>query len=804
MRDLRQAVRLLRRHPGFSAFAILILAGGIGAGTTVFTLVHAVLLNALPFAEPERLVWMYNARTERDRAPFSIADLEDYARQSRTLDGFATFTNWTANLSGKGDAERLEGVRVSVDFFGVVGSTAALGRTLAPGDESGAGRVAVLTDGLWRRRFGADPRAVGREVLLNGASYAIVGVLQAGFVFPFRDAEVAIPLRLRDDPRRADRGANFLRVVARLKRDTTIGQAKADLDAIARRLQQRYPVEDARKTGVNLYPLHAEIVSDYRQILWTVFAAVGVLVLIGCGNLANLLMVRAAERRAELALRAALGASRASIIRQLLAEAGTLAAIGGVLGLVVATQAIALWRTSGPVSFPRMADVAMNGRVVAFAALATLTATVVAGVLPAWLATQDLQDGLRGETRAVTGSRRQGRARRAFVVVQVAGSAVLLVCMALVARGFQRLERVDAGFTPGHALSVQLSLPPARYRDKETVTRFCEALRVRLSAIPGVASTGAVSLLPLSGLLNTMDLVFPGRPAPPPSEVPQAHFRIASPGYFAAAGIRVIAGREFTVHDTPASQPVALVSRTLAERHWPGQEAVGQRVQIDAPGSTAFEVVGVVSDAKQFTLDGPPTADLYVPLHQMPASQASALTARTYWVVRTEGDPRSFATAIRQAVHSVDPDVATSSTRTLGEVLSASLAARRLNLRLLEVFGQAAIVLVAAGIYAVAAFSAGARRRELAIRTAFGATHGDLARRMARDELVPIVSGVVAGLVASLGVARFLDGVLFGIAAWDPVSYAAVAAALLAVSAVATYVPARRAGRVDPVELLRG
>lgn len=543
---------------------------------------------------------------------------------------------------------------------------------------------------------------------------------------------------------------------------------------------------------------------DYRQILWTVFAAVGVLVLIGCGNLANLLLVRAAARRPELALRAALGASRASIVRQLLVEAGALAAIGGMLGVALAAEAIVLWRAFGPVNFPRMAEVALNGRVLAFAALATLGATVVAGVLPAWLATQDLHEGLGGETRALTGSRRHGRARRTFVVVQVAGSAVLLVCMALVARGFQRLERVDAGFTPGHALSVQLSLPPARYGSRETVTRFYEALNARLSAMPGVTSTGAVSLLPLSGLLNTMDLGFPGRPAPPPNEVPQAHFRLASPGYFAAAGIRVIAGREFTAHDTSSSQAVALVSRTLAERHWPGADPLGQQLQIGVPGSPAFEIVGIVSDAKQFTLDGAPTADLYLSLHQMPASQASALTARSYWVVRTEGDPRSFATAIRQAVQSVDPDVATSSTRTLDEVLSTSLAARRLNLRLLEVFGQAAIVLVAAGIYGVAAFSAGARRRELAIRSAFGATPRDLARRMLRDELAPIVAGIAGGLAASLAVTRFLDGVLFGIRAWDPASYAAVAVALLAVSAVATYLPARRAGRIDPVELLRG
>jgi hypothetical protein len=286
--------------------------------------------------------------------------------------------------------------------------------------------------------------------------------------------------------------------------------------------------------------------------------------------------------------------------------------------------------------------------------------------------------------------------------------------------------------------------------------------------------------------------------------VPQAHFRIASPGYFTAAGIQVIAGREFTVHDTTAGRLVALVSRTFAKRHWPGRQALGQQVQIGSAGSPSYEVVGVVSDAKQFTLDGPPTADLYLPLHQMPASQAPILTARTYWVVRTQGDPRSLRAAVRQAVHSVDPDVASSSMRTLDEVLAASLAARRVNLRLFEVFGQVAIVLVAAGVYGVAAFSAGTRKREMAIRAAFGATGGELARRMLRDELGTILAGVVGGLAVSLAVARLLDGVLFGIPAWDPPTYAVVAVGLLGVSAVASYVPARRASRVDPVELLRG
>ena len=370
--DVREAMRLHVRRPLFALVAVAVLGVAIGAATAVFSLVRAVILRDLPFAEPDRLVWMYNARTERDRAPFSIPDLDDYRTTNTTLAGIAVFTNWTANLTGAGDAERLEGTRVSGDFFPLLGARPLLGRTLELRDEAGAERVVVLTHGLWIRRFGGDPGVVGSHVMLNGAAHGVVGVMPSGFIFPFRDAEVAVPLPLRDDVRRSDRGANFLRVVARLKPRVTIAQAKADLDTIAHRLQRQYPVDDARKTGVNLYPLHAEIVSDYRQILWTLFAAVIVLVAIGCGNLANLLLVRASARSPELALRLALGASPRRLMRQLVVEAGILAGAGGVLGVLVAQAAIAAWRAFGPAGFPRAGEIAVDGHVLAFAMLASL------------------------------------------------------------------------------------------------------------------------------------------------------------------------------------------------------------------------------------------------------------------------------------------------------------------------------------------------------------------------------------------------------------------------------------------------
>jgi len=803
-RDLNYALRALRRSPGFALFALLTLAVGIGAATAVFTLVNAVLLRALPFHEPDRLAWMYNARVERDRAPFSIGDLEDYTRESTTLDGVAPFTNWTANLTGSGEAERLEGVRVSGNFFPLVGTSALLGRTLQTADEAANAKVVVITFDFWRRHFGSRQDIVGQSIVLNGAGYTVAGVLPPDFLFPFRYAEVAVPLPLAGDARRADRGANFLRAVARLKPGVSFAHAKADLDVIAARLQRRFPDDDARKTGVNLFPLHAEIVSDYRRILWTLFGAVAILLLAGCGNLANLLLVRGVGRRAELGVRRSLGASRGRIIQQLTTEAVVLAALGGVGGLAVAQSAIRAWHAFGPASFPRMDGVAMDARVLAFAGMIALVTAVVCSATPAWFASRDAAPAPGDTTRTATGGIRQGFVRRSFVALQVGAAAVLLVCMGLVARGFTRLERVDPGFSTDHRLSMQLSLPPGRYSTPDTLMRFHDALRVGLTSIPGVQAAGAVSLLPLGGLLSTVDLAFPGQPPPPPERVPQAHFRLAGAGYFAAAGISLFDGREFSESDSGRSLPVAIVSRRFAERHWPGQRAVGQHVQVvlNTP-STPLEVVGVVSDVKQFDLESAPTADLYVPIHQMPPGQAATLAARMYWVVRTQGDPRLLNDGIRRTVQTIDSEVATSSMRTLDEVVVASLAARRTSVQLLEAFGELAIVLCAFGVYAITAFAASGRRRELAIRSAFGASPRQLAALMFREEIRPVAVGLILGLIAAAAAVPTLVGTVFGTSPWDPAVYAGAAAALFVLAAFASYLPANRATRVDPIAALR-
>jgi len=800
--DLR---RLCRRNPGFTAFAIATLALGIGASTMVFTLVHTALVRALPFDHPESLVWMYNARTERDRAPFSIPDLDDYRRGNATLASLAVFTNWAANLTGIGPPERLEGTRVSGNFFDVLGSRAWLGRTIEPRDEDGDARVAVLTYGLWLRRFGGDAAIVGRDITLNGATYTVVGVLPRDFLFPFRDAALAVPATLRADPRRGDRGANFLRVVARLRPGLSLAAAKADLDAIAARLQRSYPVEDSRKIGVNLYPLHTEIVRDYQQILWTLFAAVLLFLAIGCGNLANLLFVRSVARGPEFALRTSLGASRWDVLRVLVTESLMLSIGGGVAGAGLAALGLSSWRRLGPANFPRIDEASFDVRVFGFAVGVTAIVALVCAAVPARAVT-GAQSGVGGGTgRRSTSTRRERATQHAFVTIQVAGALVLLVCMGLVVRGFGEVERVDAGFTPAQALSMQLSLPPQAYTDVASIERFSNALRVRLGELGGLQSAGVVSLRPLSGLLSTIDVAFPDRPAPPPDEVPQAHFRVASAGYFAAAGIPIVAGRAFLDSDAAGSRRVAIVSQTFASRHWPGTPAVGRTVQIvESQPSAPMEVVGVVADVKQFTLDGAPTADLYVPLPQMPASQAALLAARTFWILRAHTDVRSFVNRMPDIVHDIDPDVAASSIQTLEDLVESSIAAWRVDVRLLQTFGPLAIALCAIGVYAVASFSTGTRRRELAIKAALGATRRELMVRTLREELRPVVLGIAIGAAAAAALAPRLGTLLFRASPFDPWSYGFAGVTLLTSALLASYVPARRAGAANPAELLHG
>ena len=788
-----------RRHPLIAGAVVVTVALGIGAATAVYAVVEAVIVRALPVRDPERLAWMWNARMERDRAPFSALDLIDYRERNAVLEGLAPFVNWTANLTGIGDAERLEGIRVDTGFLDLLGVKATLGRTFT--SEDARSQVAVLTDRLWRRRFGADPAVVGQLVSLNGTAHTIVGVLPSGFVFPFRDAEIAVPLSIETDPRRSDRGAGFLRVIARLKPHVSLSAAKVNLDAIGARLQHDYPETNAKKLGVNLFPLDREIVGDARALLFTLLAAVALLLFVVCANIANLLLVTLSSRRREFSLRAALGATRLRMVGYLLGEIAVLVVAGGIAGVFVGTALARVLVWWGGTTLPRLDDVGLTPGVTAFALGATACAAVVCGVMPAWLFSNPPAIGLADESRTGSGGAAQGRLRRGFVAAQIAAALMLLVAMLLTVRSFSRLQAVNPGFDGRSVLSVQLALPPTRYAKPADIITFADKLHGDLTKLPGVRDVAAISLLPLSGLLSTQDYRVVGQPEPPPNEIPQAHYRIVMPGYFPVMGIGLV-GREFDDTDRETTRRVAVISRTFADRHWPNASPIGEHIIVGGDRD-ALEVIGVCDDVKQFGLEAGRTADLYVPLRQMPAGQAQFVIARMYWLVRTDGDPMKVAQAVRAEVRRLDKDVATSSTRPMPEVLAASIGSRRFNTDLIEIAGVSSLLLALIGVYSVTAFSMSRRTREIGIRLTLGATPVQVIRPVLAAEWAAIALGLLVGAVGAAFVSRLLSAVLFGSGGVEPVVIGAAAAMLGLAAIVASCVPAQRAVRADPAAALR-
>jgi putative ABC transport system permease protein len=779
-------------------FAMTVLSVSIGAATAVFSLTNAVVLRALPFHEPSRLVWMCNARLERDRAPFAVLDLDDYGARNHVLERFAGFMNWTANLTGVGEPERLEGMRVATAFFDVLGSDAAYGRVFRTGEDAEQ-RIAVITDRLWRRRFGGDRGIVGRNIELSGVPYTVVGVLPQSFVFPFRDADVAVPLSLTSDPRRTQRSWGLLRVVARLKPGVSVEGAKRDLDAIGHQLQKEHPVEDGKRTGVNLYPLQQEIVGDARQFLTTLMVAVVFVLCLAAANVGNLIVVWLSDRRAEFSVATALGASRARLVAQIALEAGALVVGSGVVALWLASlmiQALVWWVGT---SVPRIADARLDAVSVAFACTATFFAIVICVVVPAWHATSRVE-GIE-QQRASTLSPDRQRLRRILLGAQVAISVSLVMAIGLTVRSLINLQRVDVGFRPAHSVLVQLSLPPARYRSVGALNQLADALSPRFQSIPGTRSVAAISLAPLSGLLRAEDFRIVGRPDPRADEVPQAHYRVVTPRYFATIGIPLREGREFTEDDRATTQRVAIVSTALARQFWPGASVLGVHLRMGT--GDEVEIVGVAADVKQLTLDAAPTTDVYVPLRQAPESEASGIASRMYWVISTSTDRARIADAVRREISAVDADIASSGVRSMQGVVDDSLAPRRFNAIVLALFGQVAIVLAAAGVYGITAFSVQRRRREIGVRIALGAQRRDIMGMVFASEWRALGAGLLCGAGGGLVASRLLSSSLFRVDGVDTTTWLSTVAAVAAMAAIGCYLPARRAAIVDPAMTLR-
>ncbi|HEX8501472.1 MAG TPA: ABC transporter permease [Pyrinomonadaceae bacterium] len=796
LKDVRFGARSLWRRPGFTLVAVVTLALGVGANTAIFSVVNAVLLKPLPLKEAERLVLVYETTAQTPRDYVSVPNLEDYRAGARSFEGFATFVPQSVNLTGGGsEPERVVGAFVTSSFFPVVGVEPRLGRALLPEDDAqGGGRVAVLGHALWRNRFGADASVVGKTLVFNGEPYEVVGVMPEGFRYPLIAPDVLLPAQKWPNYKVA-RSAHTCWVVGRLRDGVTRETAEGELRAVARRLEEAYP-EDNRGRGVEVVGLHDDVVEDIRPALLILAGAVGFILLIACANIANLLLARGASRQREMALRSALGASRARLLRQLLTETLLLALAGGAVGILLAQWGVDALLALNPADLPAPEGVGLDARVLAFSLGLSALAGFIFGVVPALqLSKADLSASLKEGGRGAGEGARRSRLRGAFVVSQVALSLVLLVGAGLLINSFYRLLSVSPGFDPRNLLTMEYRLPKNRYPEGAQQWKFHRDVVERVSRVPGVESAAVVRGLPFSGNGASVTYAVPDRPAPPRGQEPKTLENAIDPNYLRTVGLPLLRGRNFTEQDAPGSPPVVLVNRLMAEQLWPGEDPLGKQLQFPEAKVTA-SVVGVVGDAKQFDIGEPQRPQVYTPYAQNPHIFGTL-------VVRSRVEPLGLAKSVKEAVWSVDPEQPVWKVRTVEYLLALNVADRRFVLWLMTCFAGLAVLLTALGIYGVVSYTVAQRTHEIGVRMALGAEARDVLRMVLGRGMRLALAGVGVGLAAAFAVTRLMSGLLYGVSAADPVTYAAVSLLLAAVALVACYIPARRATRVDPLVALR-
>jgi putative ABC transport system permease protein len=793
LRDGRYAVRQLVRTPLFTTAAVLTIALGVGATSAVFSVVSGVLLRPLPFQEPGALVRVYEMTPQFGRFFVAPATFLDWRAQNGVFDRLiAYFASQSDTLTGGGDPERIESAAVSWDTFQLLGVAPALGAGfIADHDREDGPAVMLLSHGLWQRRFGGDPAIVGRTVSVSGNEVTVLGVMPADFRFPEPTTEIWRPLGI--DPSDASRGAHFLRVIGRLKAGVTVERADVEMKTIADRLARQYP-ENSANESADVVGLHESIVGSVKEMLLTLFIAVGVVLLIACVNVANLLLVRASVRQREIAIRSALGAGRRRLAVQMLSESLVLAGAGGVLGLLLAYLALAPLQSLSAGSIPRVADIRIDGRVALFTLTASLLTGLLFGLAPAWHASATRLSGiLKDAGRWSSGS--AGRwVRSGLLVVEVAMSIVLLVGATLLLRSFDRLANVDPGFRSENVLAFQAATPRSRYPEEANRAAFFGTLLERLALQPGVKAAGMVQSLPLRGSYSLSFQVM-GRPVARESDQPSASHRVVSPGYFSAMAVPLKRGRLFTEQDTATSRLVAVIDESFGRRHFPDEDPIGRGIDIGNGVDVPYEIVGIVGDVIYGTLEAAPTPTMYVPHKQDVFS--------TMWiVVRTDRHPEAFAGTVKQVLRGIDDQVPAFSITPLTAVVRESIAPQRFAMLLVAVFGGVALLLTAVGLYGVVAYSTSQRTREIGVRLAMGATGGDVLRLVVGGGVKLAAIGIVIGLAAAAALSRFVEAMLFEVEPSDPASYAMTALLLLAVAVAACYVPARRAARVDPLVAL--
>jgi putative ABC transport system permease protein len=792
---------MLIRNPGFTIVSVIALALGIGANVAIFSVVNGVLLRPLPFKNPDRLMMI--RETKLPQFPeFAVAsgNFLDWKKQNTVFERLVAFKGSSLNLIGTGDPERLHGLNVTEGFFAMLGAQPQLGRDfLLEEDQPGRSNVVILSHGLWQRRFGADPKILNQSITLSGQSYTVIGVMPGTFRFGRAEDQIDLWTPMAFTAQDAqNHGGHSVAAIGQLKAGITLDQASSEMSTIAGRLAVQYP-EANTGWNVKLIPLLEFSVRSIKPALIVLLVAVAFVLLIACANVANLLLARAAGRQKEIATRTALGAGRWRIVRQLLTESLLLSLLGGAVGLMLAKWGTDLLLTMAPADLPRMDNVSLDGRALAFTAAITFLTGLIFGLVPALQASKpNLNETMKDAGRGSTEGGRRKLIRSTLVVLEVASALVLLVGAGLMIKSFWRLQEVDPGFNPDNAITASVSLPKQKYPEEAKQVSFFQQLIERVGALPGVQAAGASHVVPMTGEDFVLAFEIDGRPPLQPGVTQSTNYYSVSADYFKAMGIPLRRGRLFTTRDTKDSPRVALINETMAQKIFPDEDPIGKRITFDdrAKNPEWYEIVGIVGDVKQYGLDQPTTMQTYEPYTQQTLPYMTL-------VVRTTGDPTNLSAAIRSEILKLDKEQPASNIKTLNEFFSTSIAQQRFSMVLLGVFAAVALVLAAVGIYGVLSYAVTQRTHEIGIRMALGAGRRDVLRLVVGRGMLLSLIGVAGGLVAAFAVTRLMASLLFGVTATDAVTFASVAGVLLAVALMACYIPARRATKVDPLVALR-
>ncbi|MGA9770149.1 MAG: ABC transporter permease [Blastocatellia bacterium] len=802
--DLRYGVRTLLKNPGFTAIAVIALALGIGANTVIFSVVDSVLLRPLPFKDSDRLVMLWETNLQqsdqqgRNAQATGIANFTDWSSQNQVFEEMAAYFNWTYNLTGVDEPERLEAAVVTGSFFDVLKAQSSLGRRIVPDDDQpGKDNVVVLSHGIWQRRFGAETAIIGKTITLNRNSYTVIGVMPRDFEFPDRKAELWVPAGFNPSQKQ-DRAGKFLKVIARLKPGAQVEAARAEMGAIASQLEQQYPDTNGG-WGVDLTPLQENETGSARPALLLLLGAVGFVLLIACANVSNLLLARAAARRKEMAIRAALGASRLRLISQMLTESALLALLGAGAGMLLAVWGIDLLVSLNPGEIARLSEARIDGRALGFTLMLSILTTLIFGLVPALSASKpDLQRAIK-ETGQTSAGNSGLKLHNILVVSEVAVTLVLLVGAGLMIRSFLRLHEVNPGFNTENMLTMRIWLPASKYGSNQQQSAFFQEVTERIENVAGIRSVGAIQDIPLRANRMGFKFEIEGRAPTLDVEEPDAAYRAITPEYFRTMSIPLLDGREFTAQDGPNAPPVIIINRSMARQFFPGENPLGKRLRFGQQDAPWYGIIGIAEDVKHMGLDAEEGAAIYQPYAQ---KQFEFLRWMTL-VMRTDAEPLSLTSAIRSQVQAVDRDQPVYEIATLRQLLSTSVAKPRFYTALMGAFALLALTLAAVGTYGVLSFSVNQRRREIGIRLALGAQAGDIFKLVVVRGLRLALVGVAIGVCGALLLTRLMSSLLFDISATDPATFIVISLALVGVALGASFVPARRAMKVDPMVALR-